>query len=116
MCLHRLRVDPDEPSAGAAVRLLLRRRLVGRATELHHVLPVQHFMRWVRSSENLVGVCAGCHDEHERAHRRIPRAALPAATAAFCLAAGDAEAAYFDRVYPAAYGAAPNPNRGGEDG
>lgn len=70
--------------------------------QVHHVLPKRMFPDLVDDARNLVWMCAGCHDEHERAHRRLPLAKLP--TCAFELAAevGDRALAYIQRTYPAA--------------
>lgn len=67
------------------------------ATQLHHVLPVQRWPEHELDDRNMVGVCPGCHDNHERAHRRIGRHELPWDVVAFVL---PLEAAYFDRTYP----------------
>jgi hypothetical protein len=70
----------------------------GRATQLHHVLPRRSFPEHEVDDRNLVPVCDGCHDEHERAHRRIPRAALPAIVLHFVMTQC---AWYVERTYPA---------------
>jgi 5-methylcytosine-specific restriction endonuclease McrA len=51
----------------------------GRAAHLHHVLPVQRWPEHEHEPRNMVAVCPGCHDNHERAHRRIRRGELSAA-------------------------------------
>lgn len=67
---------------------------------LHHVLPVEKWPEWVTERFNLVGVCAACHDEHERAHRRIPFEALPTEVRLFVQNTGCPEAMYLHKTYP----------------
>lgn len=102
MCLHRNGIDANAVS-NATVRQLMRVDLVAKATQLHHVFPRQRWPQLIKVAANLIGVCPGCHDEHERAHRRIPLAALPACV--FDLVDADPEAdrllLYLDATYPA---------------
>ncbi len=70
-----------------------------RAAQVHHVLPRNKWPHLAKLAANLVGICAACHDEHERAHRRIPRALLPAA--ALALAEAEGLTWYIERTYPA---------------
>jgi hypothetical protein len=73
----------------------------GRAEHLHHGLPkgVHGWPHHAKKAENLMGICAKCHDLHERAIRRIPRAALPACFVEFCKRLGGRAEAYIDRTY-----------------
>ncbi|MCA1571682.1 MAG: hypothetical protein LC798_15490 [Chloroflexi bacterium] len=99
MCLHRANVDADTITP-AALRRLIRRGIIRRATQVHHVFPRQRWPELARELANLVGVCGGCHDEHERARRRLPRDVLPPETIA--LAGDDGRMlAYLERTYPA---------------
>lgn len=75
----------------------------GRAEHLHHGLPkgVHGWPHHAKRAENLMGVCAKCHDLHERAIRRIPREALPPCFVEFCKRLGGRAEAYLERTYPA---------------
>lgn len=69
----------------------------------HHVFPVggtiTPFPELEGEPWNIVLLCPGCHDNHERAHVRIPRAKLPPETIA--LAAGiPAREIYLEDTYP----------------
>ena len=68
-------------------------------TQRHHVLPVQSWPELELHPDNMVLVCAACHDDHERANRRIPRPALPAA--ALKVAAVMGAEWYVEKTYPA---------------
>lgn len=74
-----------------------------RAAHVHHLLEQRNFPEYRLVEENCVGVCEPCHDEHERAHRRIPWEALPVVCRDFlgvaALASGAAARAV-DRNYP----------------
>jgi hypothetical protein len=48
----------------------------------------------------MVLACAGCHDEHERAHRRLRMAELPPRVLAWAMSRGGREALYVQRTYP----------------
>lgn len=74
-----------------------------RIDHVHHVLPVQSHPKWDTEVLNLVGLCAPCHDEHERWHRRIPLASLPIEVRLFAQNAGPQEAIYLHRNYPGNY-------------
>lgn len=69
-----------------------------RAVQVHHVLPRHRWPHLAKLAANLVGICPGCHDNHERAHRRIPRALLPAET--LTLAESEGLTWYIERTYP----------------
>jgi 5-methylcytosine-specific restriction endonuclease McrA len=74
-----------------------------RAEECHHVLSQFRFEQHAHEPDNLVGVCRGCHDLHERAHRRIRWSELPEVVQRFVLAVAvdDPRAAsYAVRCYP----------------
>lgn len=99
MCLHRqLQTDVYAVTA-ATVRQQVRASLVNRATQLHHVLPQGKWPHLAKVEANLTAVCPFCHDEHERAHRRLPRCVLPPETIA--LAEAEGLSWYIERVYPA---------------
>lgn len=85
------------PSARA--RRLLRQGLARACAHIHHVLPVQTWPDLELVEDNMVGVCVECHDEHERAHRRIPRGALPRRAVMLAAAVGPAAADYVERTY-----------------
>lgn len=97
VCLHRL--------AAAGV---LNRERASRVAQLHHVWPVRLFPELEVEPWNLVGLCVGCHDEHERAHRRVPRDALPSETIALSQWPGapadpavyGVRLSYLERTYP----------------
>ncbi len=99
MCLHREGIDMEALTIGA-LRRLTRAGKVRAATQVHHVFPRHKWPALIKVLPNLVGTCPECHDEHERAHRRFPRAVLPAET--LRLADGDGPMqSYLDRTYPA---------------
>ena len=52
-------------------------------------------------SRNLVALCAGCHDNHERAHRRIRYDELPDETRTWISTLGGQETSYLERTYRA---------------
>jgi 5-methylcytosine-specific restriction endonuclease McrA len=95
MCLAKIGLSLERAHPALARGVFVR-----ACAQIHHVLPVQHFPDLERCEANMVGVCAACHDEHERAIRRIPRSALPALVVARALA-HEGGAVYMDRVYPA---------------
>jgi hypothetical protein len=69
----------------------------------HHVFPVRatliSFPELEKVADNVILLCPGCHDNHERAHIRVPRSKLPAATIA--LAEGHPERVrYLEDTYP----------------
>lgn len=70
----------------------------------HHVFPVRaaiiSFPELEAESANLILLCPGCHDNHERAHKRVPRSKLPTETLA--LAVGNpTRQIYLEQTYPA---------------
>lgn len=71
-----------------------------RMLQRHHVLPVQRWPQYETQGLNLVLVCAGCHDEHERAHRRIPYGSLPKSVRTWIRTLGGRETLYMERTYP----------------
>lgn len=81
-------------SRGRCVVCGSRRRL-----QKHHVLPVQHWPQYELEELNLVIVDAGCHDEHERAHRRIRWDELPQETRTWIRTLGGRETLYAERTY-----------------
>lgn len=75
----------------------------------HHAVPRQKIIRADHLSDeertelaydarNGVPVCEGCHDLHERAHRRIPRACLPAGVVEWAIDYGFLSV--IERTYP----------------
>jgi 5-methylcytosine-specific restriction endonuclease McrA len=79
------------------------RRVVGRGLferALHHVLPEREWPAFVKVAANVVLVCAGCHDEHERAHRRLALEQLPAETFTWLRSLPDGPiGVYIERTY-----------------
>jgi 5-methylcytosine-specific restriction endonuclease McrA len=69
-----------------------------QATQLHHVLPRRLYPDLEREGMNLVPCCHGCHDEHERAHRRFTQREL--GPHLWDWAVGR-DRAYMQRTYPA---------------
>lgn len=106
MCLHRVGAPADGLTAGGAAAARLRG--ARSVAHLHHLLEERNFPRWVVAPDNLVGVCEECHDEHERAHRRIPWEALPAGVQLFLRTVASTDGAAYRAVrtnYPGAAGA-----------
>lgn len=65
-------------SGGMCIMCLWRGGHANRIVHLHHLLEKRNWPQYAQLPlENQVGVCEGCHDEHERAHVRIPWLALP---------------------------------------
>jgi 5-methylcytosine-specific restriction endonuclease McrA len=101
------RVAPKRPpSIPRAVRAAVKARskgrcvvCAGRGSQLHHVLPKQRWPEHALVADCLVLVCPGCHDNHERAHRRIPLVALSACVVEFARRVGLGW--YIDATYPA---------------
>lgn len=73
-CLHLAGL----PAAHAAGRQAVRSGQARRADHAHHLLERRNFPQWTDEPLNMVGLCEGCHDLHERAARRVPWEALPA--------------------------------------
>lgn len=48
-----------------------------RATQAHHVFARQRWPKLVDVVENVVAVCARCHERHENAVERLPCSCLP---------------------------------------
>lgn len=71
-----------------------------RALQRHHVLPVAKWPEHETEARNMVLACAGCHDEHERAHRRLRLTELPEPVIAFVRSRGGIESLYLDQTYP----------------
>lgn len=98
-CLWRYDVAP------ADVRQA--RGRVGRIAHLHHLLEERNFPAWAQEVRNLIGLCAACHDEHERAHRRVPWDALPLTCRVWLLHVASTDGAAYRAVrtnYPGAAG------------
>jgi 5-methylcytosine-specific restriction endonuclease McrA len=75
-----------------------------RALQPHHVLDVQMFSEHELEPRNIVLVCAGCHDEHTRAHRRLRIDELPDEVIAFVYSTGGREVLHLERYYKTAPG------------
>lgn len=73
------------------------RHCLGQA---HHVLPRRLFPECADEVRNLVYVCPGCHDEHERAHRRIRLGSLPSCCFEVAAEVGDRALSYIQQTYP----------------
>lgn len=69
----------------------------------HHVFPVRaafdSFPELEGESDNVILLCPGCHDNHERAHVRVPRTKLPPATIALAVGHVDRQV-YLEATYP----------------
>jgi 5-methylcytosine-specific restriction endonuclease McrA len=68
--------------------------------QIHHVLPKSQWPEHAHAIDNLVAVCAGCHDNHERAHRRIRYEELPEQVRTWVRTLGGREEIYMERTYP----------------
>lgn len=79
-------------------------RKVGRGLferALHHVLPEREWPEFVKVAANVVLMCTGCHDEHERAHRRLQFHELPGDTMRWIAGLPDGPiSVYIERTYP----------------
>jgi hypothetical protein len=68
----------------------------------HHVFPVRaafdSFPELEGEPANIILLCPGCHDNHERAHRRVPLAKLPPETVALAVGHPDRQR-YLERTY-----------------
>lgn len=96
VCLYRQGLAVDAVTAGA-LRMLVRRGVLGAIAQLHHVLPEAEYPKYALEEDNLVGVCVTCHGDHEHGTRRIPRGALPDVAVEF--AAREGLSWYVDRYY-----------------
>lgn len=67
--------------------------------QAHHVLPVRLWPELANLADNMMGLCAGCHDAHERAARRIRWAELPECAITLAYATSGAAAVYLERIY-----------------
>jgi 5-methylcytosine-specific restriction endonuclease McrA len=67
--------------------------------QMHHVLPQEKWPEHDENPFNLVAICAGCHDNHERAHRRIRYDELPEQVRTWIRTLGGRETLYVERVY-----------------
>lgn len=69
----------------------------------HHVFPVRaafdSFPELEGEPANVILLCPGCHDNHERAHARVPRAKLPPETVALAEGHPDRQL-YLNKTYP----------------
>jgi 5-methylcytosine-specific restriction endonuclease McrA len=68
--------------------------------QMHHVLPQQTWPEYDENPFNLVAICPGCHDNHERAHRRIRYDELPEQVRTWIRTLGGRETLYVERTYP----------------
>lgn len=70
----------------------------------HHVFPVRGPLHsWPELEKvvaNVILLCPGCHDNHERAHVRVPRAKLPSETIDLATGHTDRQI-YLEATYPA---------------
>lgn len=71
-----------------------------RALQRHHVLAVSRWPQYETEALGMVLVCAGCHDNHERAHRRIRYGELPEATRTWLRTLGGRENLEAERRHP----------------
>jgi len=86
-------------SSGRCIRCKAKRGL-----QPHHVLDVQMFPAYELEPRNIVLACAGCHDEHTRAHRRFRLDELPDEVIAFVRSRGGREVLHLERYYKPAPG------------
>lgn len=106
-----LRSDPARRKRRQSISAKVRRDVYARSNRkcivcrkrrpltIHHVLPVREWPALELDARNMVGVCAGCHDEHERAHRRIRWSELPECAITLAYATSGAAAVYLERTY-----------------
>ena len=69
--------------------------------QLHHLLPQAKWPEHDQQPLNMVALCPGCHDAHERAHRRIRWDELPEQSRTWIRTLGGQETLYAERVYKA---------------
>jgi 5-methylcytosine-specific restriction endonuclease McrA len=70
--------------------------------QIHHVLPQSQWFEHAHDPRNMVAICPGCHDNHERAHRRIRYDELPEQVRTWVRTLGGRENMYLERTYPRA--------------
>jgi hypothetical protein len=73
----------------------------------HHIFP-KAATKWphlIFELDNLVTLCLPCHDRHERAYKRVPRAVLPIGVFALAEREGPRAVSYLERTYPDVEGA-----------
>jgi hypothetical protein len=104
-CLVCLLDYTSTPGALSPRRIgaLVAQGVIGRAEQLHHLLPVREWPRWLKAPDNMVALCEACHDRHERAFRRLRWEWLPEGCRLFLMAVADADGtawAYLARTYP----------------
>lgn len=91
-----------------------------KAEHPHHLLPRSTWPMYVKTRQNIVGLAAHKHMQHEWSPTdRLPWAALPPECQAFLLAVAkiDPRAERFiETKYPAGAGQSEHPVRGGRDG
>lgn len=100
MCLFREGLNPNAPPPQEAVERLRSVRLL-QGTHIHHVLPVQRWPELELEEDNFMPLCPPCHDLHERAVVRVPRAALPESSVKLARRVGEPAPYYIERTYPA---------------
>jgi hypothetical protein len=69
--------------------------------DTHHVLPQGKWPEHAHERDNLVAIDRGCHDNHERAHRRIRYDELPQQVREWIGTLGEPEKMYAERTYGA---------------
>ena len=67
--------------------------------QVHHILPQAKWPEHDQQPLNMVALCPGCHDAHERAHRRIRWDELPEQSRTWIRTLGGQETLYAERVY-----------------
>jgi 5-methylcytosine-specific restriction endonuclease McrA len=75
-------------------------RGAGDWIQMHHVLPQAKWPEHDGNPLNLVAICWACHDNHERAHRRIRYDELPEQVRTWIRTLGGRETLYTERTYP----------------
>jgi 5-methylcytosine-specific restriction endonuclease McrA len=71
-----------------------------RIAHLHHVLEVQNWPELEIVADNLIGLCVRHHEQHTKAFRRVPMAALPDCAVTLAHTMGGRAVLELERFYP----------------
>jgi 5-methylcytosine-specific restriction endonuclease McrA len=71
-----------------------------KIAHLHHVLGVERWPELELAASNLVGLCVRHHEQHTKAFRRVPMAALPACAVTMAHTLGGRAVMELERYYP----------------
>lgn len=66
----------------------------------HHILPVNRWPGLLQEPMNVMALCAGCHDSHERWFRRVLWGELPDCVFRLAQLVGRDAVLYLERYYP----------------